>query len=55
VGDKFRLVEVGTGKIAVNTKGTAIDGGGHADQFKAERQRGYVNDAVRKKAMQADV
>jgi hypothetical protein len=51
-GEIFRLVDEDTGKIVLNAKGTPIDGGGHKDQFKAERQRGYVNDAIRKKESQ---
>lgn len=48
-GKLWRLVEKGTGKIAVNANGTALDGGGHEDKAKAERQAGYINAALEKK------
>ena len=41
-GDKFRLVEPG-GKIAKNSSGTAIDGGGHSSRSQAQRQANAVN------------
>jgi len=42
-GDKFRVIEAKTGKIAKNKAGTAIDGGGHATMAQAVKQVGAVN------------
>ena len=41
-GKRFRLVEP-SGSIAKNSKGTAIDGGGHSSREKAEKQRNAIN------------
>lgn len=45
-GSKYRLVDEATGKIAVTKNGRFVDGGGHKDQAKAERQIGYINKAL---------
>ena len=42
-GGKFRIIETSTGKIAKNRGGTALDGGGHASQGKADRQSRAIN------------
>ncbi|HHP0467302.1 TPA: hypothetical protein ACRZZI_004963 [Vibrio harveyi] len=38
-GEKYRLIKASTGQIAKNKNGTPIDGGGHTDKSKVERQR----------------
>lgn len=38
-GNKYRLIKKSTGQIATNRNGTPIDGGGHADKSKVDRQR----------------
>lgn len=48
-GDKFRVVESATGKVAKNSSGTAIDGGGHRSKDKAVKQVQAVNIAERRK------
>lgn len=40
---KYRIVEVGTRRIAKTPNGKAKDGGGHTDKNKALRQKGYIN------------
>jgi len=42
-GDKYRVIEAGTGKIAKNKGGTALDGGGHESKNMASRQARAVN------------
>ncbi len=42
-GDKFRVIETNTGKIAKNQANKALDGGGHASQAKAQKQASAVN------------
>jgi len=42
-GDKFRVVESSTGKIAKNRAGTAIDGGGFKSKIRATAQVRAVN------------
>jgi len=42
-GKKFRVIESGTGKIAKNKAGTALDGGGHPSLAKAKGQASAVN------------
>jgi len=50
VGNKYRLVERGSGRIAkTRATGAARDGGGHSRKSKALRQAGYVNTALRRK------
>ncbi len=42
--DTYRLIDKATGAPALNTKtGTPLDGGGHENQAKAERQMSYIN------------
>jgi hypothetical protein len=48
-GDKFRVIEVETGKIAKNKGGTALDGGGHKSKDKAGRQARAVNRSLSKR------
>ena len=43
IKDKFRVVEIKTGKIAKNAAGTAIDGGGHSSEASAKKQMAAVN------------
>lgn len=43
VGNKYRVVEASTGKPVKNTKGTAVDGGGHNTKAAAERQARAIN------------
>ena len=45
-GDKFRVVESATGRIAKTSAGKARDGGGHADKAKATRQVRAINSKV---------
>lgn len=42
-GDKFRVVEASTGKIAKNSAGTAVDGGGKDSRAAAARQARAIN------------
>ena len=42
-GDKYRVIEAATGKIAKNAAGTSVDGGGHASKAKAIAQVGAIN------------
>jgi len=44
-----RLVEVGSGRIAVTENGVAKDGGGHVSKNKARRQAAHINTAEAKK------
>lgn len=43
IGDKWRVVEAKSGKIAVNSAGTPVDGGGHKSKSQAIRQVGAIN------------
>lgn len=44
IGDKFRLIDESTGKVAVRSdSGGPIDGGGHDFKDRADRQAGYMN------------
>ncbi len=45
---KWRVVEVSSGQIATNKKGTSIDGGGHATVGQAVAQVQAVNISLRK-------
>jgi hypothetical protein len=47
-GDKYRLVDKGTGRISKTVHGKARDGGGHKNKSKAGRQKGYVNEGMKK-------
>jgi hypothetical protein len=38
MGKKYRIVTPGTNKVAKNSGGTAIDGGGHGSREKASKQ-----------------
>jgi len=42
-GDKVRVIESSTGKIAKNRAGTAVDGGGHISMAAAKRQAAAIN------------
>ncbi len=42
-GDKFRVIESGSGKVAKTAAGSAADGGGHSTQAQAERQARAIN------------
>ena len=42
-GEKFRVVEASTGRIAKNQGGTAVDGGGHSSRSAASSQARAVN------------
>lgn len=42
-GDKYRVVEAKTGKIAKNAAGTALDGGGKKSKSAVEKQAQAVN------------
>ena len=42
-GDKYRVIEKETGKIAKNKTGTSLDGGGHKSKAAAEKQASAVN------------
>lgn len=48
VGNRWRIVETATGKIARNAAGTSIDGGGHATSDAARKQAAAVNIEQRK-------
>lgn len=44
--DLLRIVDSETKEVLLHGKtGTPLDGGGHSDQAKAERQVGYINAA----------
>lgn len=42
-GNKYRVVEAKSGKIAKNKSGTAVDGGGHSSETKAKSQARAIN------------
>lgn len=42
-GEKYRVVEKDTGKIAKNAAGTALDGGGKKSKAAVEKQAQAVN------------
>lgn len=42
-GDKYRVIETETGRIAKNAAGTSLDGGGHASENSAKKQASAVN------------
>jgi len=42
-GDKFRVIESDTGRIAKNQAGTALDGGGKKSKAAAQKQASAVN------------
>ncbi len=43
IGDKFRIIEKATGKIAKTSKGNPVDGGGHSSKAMAKRQERAIN------------
>lgn len=43
---KWRIVEESTGYIAVNRAGTPVDGGGHRQVAKAQRQADAINRSI---------
>ena len=45
-GNKFRVVESGSGKVAKTAAGNAADGGGHATEAQAERQARAINSSL---------
>ena len=47
-GDKFRVVEAETNRIAKNKSGTALDGGGHKVKDKASKQASAINSSISK-------
>jgi len=42
-GDVWRVVEASTGRITMNTGGTAVDGGGHPSDVACSRQAAAIN------------
>ena len=48
-GDKYRVVEVDTGRIAKNAAGTSLDGGGRESKAAAMKQAQAVNISQAKK------
>ena len=46
-GDKWRVIDADTGRIAKNQGGTAIDGGGHTTRKKAIDQVRAVNRSLK--------
>ena len=42
-GDKHRIIEKDSGRIAKTSKGNPRDGGGHASKAKAQRQARAIN------------
>lgn len=42
-GDKYRIVEAETGKIATHRSGTPVDGGGHVTREEALSQARAIN------------
>lgn len=49
IKDKYRVVEAGTTKIAKNTAGTAIDGGGKTTKSAIDKQTVALNIQYAKK------
>jgi hypothetical protein len=48
-GDKFRVIESETGRIAKNSSGSAIDGGGFKSKTRAGSQARAVNASLSKR------
>ena len=48
-GDKYRVIEKATGRIAKNQAGTALDGGGKASKAAAQKQAAAVNISLSKR------
>ena len=51
IGGKYRVLKTGSGKVATNAKGTALDGGGHDSPEAAGRQIKAIEMSERKSAM----
>jgi hypothetical protein len=49
-GKKYRVVESGSGKVATNRTGTAVDGGGHRTRAGAVDQVQAMNLVERRRA-----
>jgi hypothetical protein len=50
VGDRYRLIEVGSSRLArTAANGVPRDGGGHKSRAKARRQAAYINTALKEK------
>ena len=50
IDNKYRLVDE-EGEIAINSRtGKPLDGAGHSDPDKANRQAGYINAALEKQS-----
>lgn len=47
-GGKFRVVEP-SGKVAKNTAGTSVDGGGHGSKNQAQAQARAINASISRK------
>lgn len=43
IGNSYRLMDDRTDQLATNINGRAVDGGGHSDPNKAERQAAHIN------------
>lgn len=43
MGNKYRVVEAKSGRIATNKAGTPVDGGGHKTKTKAQAQASAIN------------
>lgn len=48
-GEKYRLIDSDTGRIAKNKAGTAIDGGGKKSRSAVARQASAVNTSLSKR------
>lgn len=46
---KWRVVETSSGRIAKNSKGTAVDGTGHDSKQKALAQASAINASLKKR------
>ena len=47
-GEKWRVIECDSGRIAKNASGTAVDGGGHDTESSARRQARAINASDKK-------
>lgn len=45
---KYRLIDERDDSIALSKTGKPVDGGGHDEGHKAERQAAHINDALRR-------
>lgn len=48
-GNKYRVIEIGTGKVATNAAGTPVDGEGHDSLEKAQAQATAINISLKKR------